>query len=194
MNIYFVVVPVGHDQVQHVELTREIAEKFNKYYNTDYFALPEIKISNKGSKILNLKDPTKKMSKSDVNDNTRINITDKKDIIAKKIQGAVTDSEIGISYDPIKRPGLSNLLTIYSLFSHIEIDDLVKKYSNSMNKVFKEDLIEVILKEIIPFQEKLDYYSHNEKLLNDIFENGREKANKIASKTIDEVFSIVGLK
>lgn len=134
------------------------------------------------------------MSKSDTNDSTRINVTDSKDIIAKKIRGALTDSKLGITYEPIERPGLSNLLTIYSMFSHLEIDEIVKKYSNSMNKEFKDDLIEVILKEIIPFQEKMEYYSHNDKLLNDIFENGREKANKIASKTIDEVFSIVGLK
>lgn len=153
-----------------------------------------MKINNKGSKILNLKDPTKKMSKSDSNDSTRINITDSKDVIAKKIRGAVTDSKIGITYEPNERPGLANLLTIYSMFSHLEIDEIVKKYSNSMNKEFKDDLIEVILKEIIPFQEKMEYYSHNDILLNDIFENGREKANKIASSTIDEVFSIVGLK
>lgn len=127
-NLYYLDVPVGYDQLQHVELTRFLAQKFNSYYKTEYFSLPKPLLS-EGKKILNLRNPNKKMSKSDSNDKTRINIIDSKDEIIKKIQISITDSLPNITYDEKNRPGLSNLITIFSVLSGLSIDNVVEKYN-----------------------------------------------------------------
>lgn len=118
-------VPVGNDQKQHLELTRDLAERFNNRFG-ETFVLPEPLIADVGARIMSLTDPTKKMSKSDADENGRINLLDSPDVVKKKIMRAITDSESVIRYDPENKPGVSNLLSLYSVMSGLSIPDLEK--------------------------------------------------------------------
>lgn len=188
-------VPVGDDQKQHLELTRDFVERFNKRYgqkNQDILILPEVKIAENGSRIMSLQNPTKKMSKSDPNPKGFISMLDEPEMIRKKIKSAVTDSSGVISYDPETKPGISNLLSIFSAVSDLPIEELVLHYENKGFGEFKTDLAEAIIALLLPIQKR--YYEllqSNE--LDEILDDGANKASLIANKTLKRMKNAVGL-
>ena len=184
-------VPVGRDQKQHLELTRDIAVRVNNKYN-DIFTVPEPLIAEIGAKIQSLTDPTSKMSKSDSNEKSRIDMLDPENIIKKRIKSAMTDSIGTIKYDPIERPGISNLLTIYSVITNISFKDIEKKYEGAGYKEFKEDLGEIVYQELKPIQDRYKELI-NSKELDDILDKGRDRANQVASKKVYKLMDRVGL-
>lgn len=184
-------VPVGEDQKQHLELTRNLAQRFNQKYG-DTFTIPEPYIAKEGAKIMSLQDPTKKMSKSDPNPKGFISMLDEENVVKKKIMSAVTDSIGTIDYDPCNRPGISNLLTIYDCFTNMGIDNICKKYEGQGYAVFKADLAQIVWDNLKPIQEK--YYNLiNSSELDEILDEGRDYASKIAFKKISKVYNKIGL-
>lgn len=184
-------VPVGEDQKQHIELTRDLAERFNKKYK-EIFTVPNASIPKEGARIMSLQDPTKKMSKSDPNPKAYIALLDDPKQIEKKIKSAVTDSEGIVVYDKENKPGISNLLTIYSAFSNQSIKEIEAKYEGKGYGVFKADLVEVVLNEIRPIQER--YYAIiDSPKLDEILDAGAQKANIVASKTVKKMENAMGL-
>ncbi|MEH7385056.1 tryptophan--tRNA ligase [Bacillus sp. JJ1521] len=184
-------VPVGEDQKQHIELTRDLAERFNKKYR-EIFTIPDARIPKEGARIMSLQDPTKKMSKSDPNPKAYIALLDDPKQIEKKIKSAVTDSEGIVKYDKENKPGISNLLTIYSNFSQKSIEEIEALYEGKGYGDFKADLAEVVLNEIRPIQER--YYDFlNSSKLDEILDAGAEKAHKVASKTVKKMENAMGL-
>ena len=184
-------VPVGQDQKQHLELTRNLAERFNQKYG-DTFTIPEPYIAKDGAKIMSLQDPTKKMSKSDPNPKGYIALLDEPNVIAKKIMSAVTDSVGTIEYNPVERPGISNLLTIYECLTDTPIDDIVKKYEGKGYAEFKKDLAEITVNYMKPIQEKYNNLINSSEL-DDILDEGRDYASKVAFKKISKVYNKIGL-
>lgn len=182
-------VPVGEDQLPHIELTNELARRFNKIFGKTFHQVKGIVIGT-GARIMSLTDPSKKMSKTG---DESIALTDSPDVIRKKIKIAVTDSGKEIKYDEKKKPAISNLLTIYHLFSNKSIAELEKKYKNKGYAEFKKDLAEVVIKGLKPFQEKRKKLEKNPRLVKKILAEGEKKAQKIARKTMDEVKKRMGL-
>lgn len=185
------IVPVGEDQKQHIELTRDLAERFNKRYG-EIFTIPEARIPKIGARIMSLTDPTKKMSKSDPNQKSYITLLDDAKTIEKKVKSAVTDSEGIIRYDKEKKPGVSNLLTIYSILANESIEQLEERYAGKGYGKFKADVAQVIIDTLTPIQEK--YYELMESSeLDDILDEGAEKANRVASKMLKKMENAIGL-
>ena len=147
-------VPVGEDQKQHLELTRDLAERFNKKYN-DIFTIPEVRIPKVGARIMSLQDPSKKMSKSDPNQKGFISMLDEPKQIEKKIKSAMTDSEGIVRFDIENKPGVSNLLSIYSIVSGKTIAELETLYEGKGYGAFKGDLAEVIINTISTYSTKI---------------------------------------
>ena len=184
-------VPVGEDQKQHIELTRDLAERFNKKYN-DIFTIPEISLPKEGARIMSLQDPTKKMSKSDPNKKATIAILDDPKQIEKNIKSAVTDSEGIVRYDKENKPGVANLMSIYSIFSGKSYDEIEAMYEGKGYGDFKSDLAEVVLAEILPIQERF-YSLIDSEELDEILDRGAERANKEASKMLQKMYNGMGL-
>ncbi|MEK4165531.1 tryptophan--tRNA ligase [Anoxybacillus sp. FSL W8-0104] len=185
------IVPVGEDQKQHIELTRDLAERFNKRYG-DIFTIPEARIPKIGARIMSLTDPMKKMSKSDPNQKSYITLLDDAKTIEKKVKSAVTDSEGTIRYDKEKKPGVSNLLTIYSILANESIEQLEERYAGKGYGEFKADVAQVIIDALTPIQEK--YYELMESSkLDDILDEGAEKANRVANKMLKKMENAIGL-
>jgi tryptophanyl-tRNA synthetase len=184
-------VPVGDDQKQHIELTRDLAERFNKKYN-DIFTIPEPRISKVGARIMSLQEPTKKMSKSDENHKATIFILDDEKQIEKKIKSAVTDSEGIVKYDKENKPGVSNLLTIYSILSNKTISQLEGQYENKGYGEFKADVAKAVINTLKPIQKKY-YELIDSKLLDTYLDKGAEKANKVANKMLRKMENGMGL-
>ena len=184
-------VPIGEDQLQHIELTRTIARKFNSTFG-ETFAIPEPFINKEGKRIMGLDDPSKKMSKSAENTKNYIALLDSPETIREKIKAAVTDSASEIKYDMKNKPAVSNLLTIYSLFSGKAIAELEKEYEGKNYSVFKKDLAEVIIEGLSPIQKKYKELSANPDYLKKVLRDGAEKAKNIASQTMAEVRSKIG--
>ena len=182
-------VPVGEDQVQHVELARTLARKFNNKFG-NVFPLPKVQLVKTGARIMSLTNPSKKMSKTG---DESIGLTDSPALIKNKIQKAVTDSGKEIKYDEKKKPGISNLLTIYHLFSGKSIADLEKKYKDKGYGEFKKDLAEMIIKGLKPFQDRRKKYQKNPQLVKKILIEGNKKAQGIAQATMKEVKTKMGL-
>ena len=187
------IVPVGDDQVQHIELTRDIAGAFNRNYDVDYFTLPEAVINKSSARIMSLKDGKKKMSKSDANANSRIHLTDDNDTIANKIKRATTDSIVGIYADEENRPEVTNLLNIYCSFANKSMDDVVKTFEGKQTSYFKNQLTEVVTDALTPIRQEHQKLMQDTQYLQNVAEQGRKDAYEIASKTIKEVREIVGL-
>ncbi len=185
------VVPVGADQKQHLELTRDLAERFNNKYG-ETFVVPKPYIAKDGAKIMSLCEPTKKMSKSDPNPKAYISLLDDINVIKKKIKSAVTDSDGFIKYDVENKPGISNLLTILSCVTNTSIDELVEKYKDSNYATFKEDVANAVADEIMPIQQKYNEII-NSKYLDEVLDNGRDYANYLANKKLNKVYNKVGL-
>lgn len=182
-------VPVGEDQLPHIELTNDIARRFNKMFGDTFSPVKGIVIGT-GARIMSLTNPLKKMSKTG---DESIALSDLPAVIREKIKKAVTDSGREIKYDLKKKPAISNLLTIYHLFSRKSIKDLEKKYKNKGYAEFKKDLAEVIIKELKPFQEKRKKLEKNPQLVKKILAEGEKKAQKIAKETMKEVKKKMGL-
>ncbi|MDE3838220.1 tryptophan--tRNA ligase [Bacillus methanolicus] len=184
-------VPVGEDQKQHLELTRDLAERFNKKYN-NIFTIPEVRIPKVGARIMSLQDPTKKMSKSDPNQKAFITLLDDPKQIEKKIKSAVTDSEGIIKFDKDNKPGISNLLTIYSILTDKPIPEIEEEYAGKGYGDFKADLAQVIINTLTPIQQK--YYELMESSeLDEILDQGAEKANYVANKMLKKMENAMGL-
>ncbi|WP_210469601.1 tryptophan--tRNA ligase [Sporosarcina sp. 6E9] len=185
------IVPVGDDQTQHLELTRDLAERFNNRYG-ETLKVPEIRIPKHGARIKSLQDPLKKMSKSDPNNRATISLLDTPKQIEKKIKSAVTDSEGIVRFDEENKPGVANLLTIESALSGLSIDDVVSKYDGLRYGDFKAGVAEVVVNHLTPIQEK--YYDLLESpKLDSILDDGAERANAIASATLKKMENAMGL-
>lgn len=188
-------VPVGEDQKQHLELTRDFVERFNNRYGSDsqpILTLPEVKIPTHGARIMSLQDPTKKMSKSDDNPKGFISMLDEPNVIRKKIRSAVTDSSGKIEYDVENKPGISNLLTIFSAVTDQSIADLAAKYADSGYADFKADLGEAVVALLEPIQTRQRELLSSEEL-HQILDEGAEKARQVANKTLQRMRNGVGL-
>lgn len=185
------IVPVGDDQIQHVELTRDIAKRFNHLFGQT-FKLPEWKISKGGARIMALDDPTKKMSKSAPSAGSRIELTDDPEQAAKKIMRAVTDTGSGISFDQKEKPGIANLLNIYSLLSGRSIKDLEKEYHNSGYGDFKKGLADVVRAFLADFQAK--YNSISDSDVRRILDEGAEQVRPLADKTLQRAKLKLGMR
>ncbi len=185
-------VPVGEDQKQHLELTRDIAGAFNRRFGKEYFKLPEPMILKAVKRIMSLQDGNKKMSKSDESDLSRINLNDSSDLIAKKIKKAKTDSQATISYDE-NRPEIYNLLNIFATFANKDPKVIAAEYETAGNGKFKTDLAEFLVEKLRPIQENLNNFKKDQSYIRQVLHDGKIKAQEIAANTRREVFEIVGL-
>lgn len=186
-------VPVGEDQKQHLELTRDIAGAFNRRFGVEYFKLPNPMILKEVKRIMSLQDGAKKMSKSDESDLSRINLHDAPEEIVKKIKKAKTDSGAHISYDE-NRPEIFNLLNIFSAAVDRDPALIAAEYETSGNGKFKTDLADALVAKLSPIQSELSKLKNDKTHLEKVLEEGRNSAREIAVKTKKEVFEIVGLK
>lgn len=185
-------VPVGEDQKQHLELTRDLAQRFNSRYS-ETFKLPEPLIPKNGAaKIMSLQEPTKKMSKSDPIDKACIFLLDEPNVIRKKIASAVTDSDGIIKYDPVNKPGVSNLLTILSAASNKDIKDLEQEYVGRGYGEFKKDVAEAVVNMLEPIQKRYNELLNSDEI-DHILDDGREKASMLARKMVSKVKRKMGL-
>ena len=188
-------VPVGDDQKQHLELCRDIAQKFNNDFNTpEFLRAPEPLIQKEFSRIMSLKDGMKKMSKSDPSDLSRINLTDEKEEISNKIKKAKTDTMPMPDDDKnlSKRPETENLLGIYSSLRNQKLEDSINEFKGKQFSDFKVKLSEILIETISPISKEIKKLLNDEKYLDEILLKGSEKAGKIASKKITEIKELVG--
>lgn len=183
-------VPVGSDQKQHLELTRDIAERFNNKYG-DTFIIPKPLIKKQGARIMSLSNPDNKMSKSDDDKFATITILDTPKEIKKKIMRAQTDSDMKIKYDAENKKGISNLLTIYSEFSDYTIEELEEKYDGEGYGTFKKDLVEVVITELEPLQERYNDIIESGKI-NEILKKGAIRANNVSKEVLNDVKEKMG--
>ncbi|CUP46536.1 MAG: tryptophan--tRNA ligase [Clostridium baratii] len=183
-------VPVGKDQIQHLELTRDLAIRFNNTYSPT-FTVPEAYVPKTGAKIMSLQEPTKKMSKSDDNLNSFILIMDPPEVIRKKVSRAVTDS-IGVINYSDDQPGVKNLLNILSAINNKTPEDLVKEYEGKGYADLKKDVAEAIVTELEPIQERVKELLKDKKALEAIYKEGANKANYIANKTLRKMQKKIG--
>ena len=188
-------VPVGDDQKQHLELARDIAHKFNTDYNIDFFVLPEPLFNSDSTRIMSLRDGTKKMSKSDTSDYSRILMTDDNDTIALKIKKAKTDSlsmpESG--NDLSKRPEIENLINIYSSCSGISKNTVIEQFSSKEISYFKKELSQVIINLIQPICSEAKKLYEDKNFLNQVLSSGAIRARQISQNTISDVYKIAGM-
>ncbi len=184
-------VPVGEDQKQHLELTRDLAERFNKKYN-DIFTIPEVRIPKEGARIMSLQEPTKKMSKSDPNQKSFITLLDSPKQIEKKIKSAVTDSDGVVKFDKQNKPGVSNLLSIYSALEGIPVAELEAQFEGKGYGDFKQAVADVVVKHLAPVQKRYNELIDSEEL-DRILDEGAEKARFTASKTLKKMENAMGL-
>ncbi len=185
------VVPVGNDQKQHIELARDIATRVNNTRKKT-FVVPEGRFMKEGARIMALDDPTQKMSKSAENIHSRISLLDDENKIKKSIMKSTTDSDGTIRFDVENKPGVSNLLNIYSVLSGKTIDELVSEYDGKGYGDFKKDLVDVTISSLAPIKEKFDEIRHSDELI-EILNDGAERANAIAVRTLQRVKDVYGL-
>ena len=189
-------VPVGSDQKQHLELCRDIAHKFNNDFNCpDFLKVPEPLIQKSFSRIMSLKDGVKKMSKSDLSDASRINLTDDKDLIINKIKKAKTDALVmpGVGDNLKNRPEVENLIGIFSSLSNESIDNIKERFVGKNFSIFKDELGQLIVQKIEPIGNKIKELTKDQSYLDKILKEGSVKANNLASKKINELKSLIGL-
>jgi len=185
-------VPVGDDQRQHLEITRNIAERFNSIYG-DTFKIPEAYIPKIGARIMGLQNPTKKMSKSAPDINDKILLTDEPDVIRKKVKKAVTDSEGIVRYDVDNKPGISNLMSIYGILKEKSMQDIEREFQGQNYGSFKSAVAEAIVDRLAPIQEKHKALLANPAEIQKIYEAGDKKAIEKTNQLLQEVYKKVGL-
>lgn len=183
------IVPVGEDQIQHVELTRDLAKRFNHRYG-DTLIMPKAVVTKVGARIMSLSDPTKKMSKSD--EKGDIFLKDDPKVIRKKIMSAVTDSESVVRYDVENKPGISNLLTIYASLKNITIPEAEKEFEGANYGTFKKAVADAVIEEIEPFQKRYQEIIASN-YVDEVLNRGAERAKSIANATLKRVHDVVGL-
>ena len=184
-------VPVGADQKQHLEITRDIAIRFNNIYG-DVFTVPEAYIPKAGARVMSLAEPEKKMSKSDSNENAFIALLDPPDVIRRKVKRAVTDSDGEIRFDQEQKPGVSNLLTILSAITQKTIPELETEFAGMGYGALKEAVGEAIVGELAPLQEKFREIRGDKAYLNTIMEKNAEIAYRASMKTLNKVYKKIG--
>jgi tryptophanyl-tRNA synthetase len=187
-------VPVGEDQKQHLELARDISTRFNNLHG-EVFTVPDPYIPEHGARVMSLLEPTKKMSKSDINPGNFIGLLEDPKKIAKKIKRAVTDSDeqANIYYDLAEKPGVSNLLSLLSCATGQSIDELVPQYKDKMYGHLKGDVAEAVVALLEPIQTKYHQYREDQAFLEEVMRSGAEKASLRASKVLASVYDAVGL-
>ena len=188
-------VPVGNDQKQHLELCRDIAQKFNNDFNVDdFFKIPEPLIKKEFSRIMSLKDGLKKMSKSEISDLSRINLTDDKDTIVNKIKKAKTDAlPLPSTIEELeKRPEVKNLIGIFSSLAGLTIENSLNEFSGKNFSLFKENLSQLLIEKIIPISLEIKKLLNDHNYLDSILIDGYKKADKIASKKVEKIHEIIG--
>ena len=186
-------VPVGEDQLQHLDLTRDIAYRFNQLYG-DIFTLPQGYVPESGARVMSLQDPLKKMSKSDDNRNNVITLLEDPDSVAKKLKKAVTDSDNPpvVRYDWDNKPGVSNLLDLMSAVTDTPVEELVTHFEGKMYGHLKSEVAEAVVSFLKPIQAKYREYREDEAYLRSIFKIGAEKAHAKANETLRKAYSAVG--
>jgi len=184
-------VPVGGDQKQHVELARDIAQRFNNAYS-DTFVLPEPLIPKIGARVMSLQEPTKKMSKSDANEKSFVLMTDSADVIMKKFKSAVTDSDGVVKYDTDNKPGISNLMGIYSVMTGKGFEEIEKEFDGQGYGTFKAAVAESVIDTLKPVQEEYTRILADKAYLENVLKDGAEKARYQASKVLNKVYRKVG--
>ena len=185
------IVPVGNDQKQHIELYRDIAIRINNKYKKT-FVVPDGRFLKEGARIMALDDPTKKMSKSAENVHSRISLLDEPSKIKKSIMKATTDSDGVVRFDVENKPGISNLLNIYSVLSGMSVPELETKYEGKGYGDFKKDLVEVVVEALAPIKERYEEIRHSDELI-EILKDGAVRADAIAQKTMKRVKENFGL-
>ena len=183
-------VPVGSDQKQHIELTRDVAERFNNRYSPT-FVVPKPYIAKVGAKIMSLQEPEKKMSKSDENDNANIYLLDSPEVIKKKFKRAVTDS-VGVVQLKDDQPGIKNLISIYSVCKNITEEEIVERFNGEGYGVFKDAVADAVIEVLKPVQDKFYELMDNKAYLEEVYKNGAEKAERVARKTLRKMYKKVG--
>jgi tryptophanyl-tRNA synthetase len=184
-------VPVGQDQRQHIELTRDLAERFNTRYGRT-FNVPAAYILKETAKIFDLQDPTIKMSKSASTPKGLINLLDEPKATAKKIRSAVTDTGTEVRYDPENKPGVSNLLVVHSTLTGATVADLEERYEGKGYGVLKTDVADAVVEFVTPFKERTEHYLDDTETLDAILAEGAEKARTVAAETLARTFERVG--
>ncbi|MFE0649006.1 tryptophan--tRNA ligase [Streptomyces sp. NPDC059534] len=184
-------VPVGEDQRQHIELTRDLAERFNGRFG-ETFTIPAPYILKETGKIYDLQDPTIKMSKSASTPKGLINLLDDPKISAKKVKSAVTDTDTVIRFDPENKAGVSNLLTIMSTLTSTSVEDLEKSYEGKMYGALKTDLAEVMVDFVTPFRSRTQEYLDDPETLDSVLAKGAEKARAVAAETLAQTYERMG--
>jgi tryptophanyl-tRNA synthetase len=186
-------VPVGEDQRQHLELTRNLAQRLNSRFGPGTVVLPEPYIVKETAKIFDLQDPTAKMSKSAASPNGLIELLDDPKVVAKRIRSAVTDTEREIRYDPVAKPGVSNLLTIHSALSGTPVADLEAHFAGAGYGDLKKELVEVVLGVMEPFGERVRGWLADPGALDDVLADGADRARRLAAVTLDRLYAVTGL-
>ena len=184
------IVPVGADQKQHLEITRDIAERFNGIYG-NVFTVPEAYIPKNGARVMSLADPTRKMSKSDPNPKGTVYLTDEPSVIMKKFKSAVTDSEMSVRYAEGK-DGINNLMTIYSAVTGKDFDAIECEFAGKVYGDFKKAVGEAVVAELEPVQKKYNEYMADKAYLQEQWTKGAEIASKVSQRTLDKVMKKVG--
>jgi tryptophanyl-tRNA synthetase len=184
-------VPVGEDQKQHVELTRTLAERFNHRYG-DFFTVPEPVIATTGARIMDLQEPTKKMSKSTDSDKGYILLQEDVARIKNKIKSAVTDSDASVVYDKKNKPGIANLMTIYAACTHKSLSQVSQEFAASNYQDFKAAVAEAVVAEIAPIQQKYEAVM-NSTLIDEVLDRGQQRAQAIARKKVAKANQRVGV-
>ena len=185
-------VPVGADQKQHIEISRDIAIRFNNAYG-DTFVVPDGFIPKFGGRVMSLQDPTQKMSKSDPNPNGYVAIMDDPAVILKKFKRAVTDSDGVVAYDLENKAGVSNLLSIYTSFTGKTMDEAVADFDGQGYGILKAAVAETVIAELVPIQQEFQRLLHDMPYLEQVMANGAQKARQEAAKTLAAVYERVGL-
>jgi len=185
-------VPVGEDQKQHVELMRDIAGAFNRAYKTDFFPLPEPLILGTGTRVMSLRDGTKKMSKSDESAYSRINLTDDADAIDLKFRRAKSDTIIGLTYEPETRPEAANLINIFAALANVTPEAVAKDFGSKNFSDFKKALASLAIEQLTPITSLMRELLKDVSYIEEVLEQGAERANKIASKNLRAVQEMVG--
>lgn len=186
-------VPVGEDQKQHVELTRDIAETFNRQTNSNVFKIPAHLIPKDNARIMSLRDGTKKMSKSDESDYSRVSLIDDADTILRKFKKAKSDSIKEVYYDKEKRPEISNLIGIYSGLSDTSIKDVEKKFMSRGTSNLKDELADLVIEAFKPIKSEYEKIIKDKSYIESVLEEGRRSSSAIAKETLDNVKKKVGL-
>ena len=184
-------VPVGEDQRQHLELARDLAERFNKIYG-DVFKIPEAYIGKVGARVMALQNPSKKMSKSDENRNNTIAIMDPPDVIMSKFKKAVTDSDNEVRYSVEEKPGVSNLLNIYCVVTGYTIEQAEKEFQGKGYGDFKKSVAEAVIANLEPVQKRFAELKNNKDYIESVIKNNTERASKLADRTLSKVYKKVG--